>query len=113
MPDAKTTLLLCLGIVAFGFAVFWSVTLQRERKRGERVAPTGYELFVGFFTDFFDTIGIGSFAVTTSLYRARRTIDDRLLPGTLNVGHTLPTVAQAFLFIGAVQVEMTTLVSMI
>ena len=60
------------------------------------------------------TIGwSGSFATTTSLYRWRRTIDDRLLPGTLNVGHTLPTIAQAFIYTGSIEVEIKTLVSMI
>jgi uncharacterized membrane protein YfcA len=117
MPDAKTTLLICLGIVGFGFVAFWGSRIVRARNAarasGERIGPTPYELFVGFVTDFLDTIGIGSFATTTAFYRARRTIDDRHLPGTLNVGHTLPTITQAFLFIGAVQVEMKTLILMI
>ena len=38
---------------------------------------------------------------------------DERIPGTLNVGHTLPTIAQAFIFIAIVEVEMTTLVGMI
>jgi uncharacterized membrane protein YfcA len=116
MPDAKTTLFICLGIVAFAFIVFWTLTIVRKHKAGEeRVFPTPYELLVGFVTDFFDTLGIGSFATTTSLYRARRTIDDRLLPGTLNVGHTIPTFAQAFIYIYifAFAVEARTLISMI
>ena len=50
----------------------------------ERVAPNAWELLVGFVTDFLDTLGIGSFATTTSLYRARKTIDDRLLPGRID-----------------------------
>jgi hypothetical protein len=29
MPDAKTTLFLCLGIVAFGFVAFWAWTIVR------------------------------------------------------------------------------------
>src|SRR6185436_4474104 len=86
---------------------------RRARPGDPSVRPSVYELVVGFITDFFDTLGIGSFATTTALYRARRTIDDRVLPGTLNVGHTLPTILQAYLFLGSVEVEATTLVSMI
>src|SRR6185295_19240181 len=71
------------------------------------------QLVVGFVTDFLDTLGIGSFATTTSLYRARKTIDDRLLPGTLNVGHTIPTFVQAFIYTKSVEVEPRTLISMI
>jgi uncharacterized membrane protein YfcA len=110
--DPRTTLFVVLGVVAAAFTGYWA----RALLAGARVAelrPTLYELFVGLVTDFFDTLGIGSFATTTSLYRARKTIDDRLLPGTLNVGHTIPTFAQAFIYIGVVEVEMRTLVAMI
>lgn len=100
MPDAKTTLFLLLGVVALGFVAFLAAALLRAaRAGGERVLPNAWELAVGFVTNFFDTLGIGSFATTTALYRWRRTIDDRLLPGTLNVGHTIPTFAQAFIYI--------------
>ena len=85
----------------------------REPIRRNGVVPTPYELLVGFITDFLDTLGIGSFATTTSLYRARHTIDDRLLPGTLNVGHTIPTVAQAFIYVKVIEVDSATLIWMI
>jgi uncharacterized membrane protein YfcA len=112
MPAAKTTLFLVLGAVAVAFAAFWCRALLAGARQG-RVRPSAYELLVGFVTDFFDTLGIGSFATTTSLYRWRRTIDDRLLPGTLNVGHTIPTFAQAFIYTENIAVEMRTLVAMI
>ncbi len=60
---------------------------------------------IGFVTNFFDTLGIGSFATTTAVYRLRRLVPDELIPGTLNVGHALPTVAQALIFIAVVQVD--------
>ena len=114
MQDAKTTLLIVLGVVGVAFTIFWIRALfVTGRTTSERVRPNAYELFVGVVTDFFDTLGIGSFATTTALYRARRTIDDRLLPGTLNVGHTLPTIAQAYIYIQVIEVETTTLVTMI
>ena len=114
MPSALTTLIVLLGIVGLAFTIFWVRALAAGAKeRGEGVAPTPYQLLVGFVTDFLDTLGIGSFATTTTLYRARKTIDDRLLPGTLNVGHTLPTIVQAFIFTQVVEVEIKTLVLMI
>jgi uncharacterized membrane protein YfcA len=39
-------------------------------------------------------------------------VDDRLIPGTMNVGNTLATVTQAFIFMTAVDVDPVTLVSM-
>lgn len=68
---------------------------------------------IGFVTDFFDTLGIGSFAPTTALLKFTKQIDERILPGTLNVSHTLPVVFEAYIFIEKVEVEMTTLVALI
>jgi uncharacterized membrane protein YfcA len=112
MNDPKNLLLLLLGVIGAAFVAFWGWSL-RASARTESMRPGLYELGVGFVTDFFDTLGIGSFATTTTLYRFRSVIDDRLLPGTLNVGHTLPTIAQAFLFTQSVEVEARTLISMI
>ena len=69
-------------------------------------------LAIGFVTNFFDTLGIGSFAPTTAAFKFRRVVPDESIPGTLNVGHMLPTVAQGIIFIGVVRVGPTTLVSM-
>jgi uncharacterized membrane protein YfcA len=83
-----------------------------SRERGGR-APTLLELAIGFVTNFFDTLGIGSFAPTTSIFKLRRLVPDEQIPGTLNVGHTPPTIVQAFVFIAIVQVDMTTLILLI
>ena len=40
-------------------------------------------------------------------------VPDRLIPGTLNVGHTLPTITQAFIYTLAIDVDVTTLILMI
>ncbi len=66
----------------------------------------------GFFTNFLDTLGIGSFAQQTAIFKIFKMVDDRLIPGTMNVGNTLATVTQAFIFMTAVKVDPVTLVSM-
>ena len=76
-------------------------------------APTALSLPVGAVTNFLDTLGIGSFATTTALFRFFKMVPDRVIPGTLNVGHTLPTVVQAFFYISVIPVDVVTLVSMI
>jgi uncharacterized membrane protein YfcA len=68
-------------------------------------------LGIGLITNFFDTLGIGSFAQQTALFKFFRLVDDRLIPGTMNVGDTLPTVAQAFIFMAAVDIDPATLIS--
>ena len=75
--------------------------------------PTASQIGIGAVTNFFDTLGIGSFATTTALFRLWRLVPDRIIPGTLNAGHTLPTIAQAYIFTTIIPVDVLTLVSMI
>jgi uncharacterized membrane protein YfcA len=103
--DAKTLLLGGLGAVL----VLYLVTILR----GGLQPPTALHTLIGFVTAFLDTLGIGSFATTTSIYKLRNLVPVKLIPGTLNVGHTTPTIAQAFIYTQLVPVESTTLVSMI
>lgn len=110
MSLAKAALFALLAAVTIVFCYTW---WQELRRRGHLRRPTGYEGLVGFITDFLDTLGIGSFATTTTLYRLRGTVPDEKIPGTLNVGHTLPTIAQAFIYITILEVDMTTLILMI
>ena len=103
--DAKTLLFVGLGVML----VIYAVTLFR----GGFVAPTPLQTAIGFVTAFFDTLGIGSFATTTAVYKLRNMIPVKLIPGTLNVGHTLSTIAQAFIYTQLVPVEPATLALMI
>ena len=57
--------------------------------------------------------GIGAFATTTAAFELFRRVPDEQIPGTLNVGHALPTIAQALIFIAVVEVDPVTLVGMI
>jgi len=54
---------------------------------------------LGAVTNFFDTLGIGSFAPTMAWLKLRNLVPDRLIPCTMLVGHTLPTVTQALIFL--------------
>lgn len=127
--DAKGMLFIALGL----FTVFYLIVLVRAvldgRRRaagqapsdsapgvatsGPAVVPTPHGLATGAVTNFFDTLGIGSFATTTSIFRFLRMVPDEKIPGTLNVGHTLPAITQAFIYTRVVPVESTTLISMI
>lgn len=111
MPGARTVLLGALALVTLAFAAAWARAARRGGQRPARPDLPG--LLVGFVTNFFDTLGIGSFAPTTSIFKLRRMVADERIPGTLNVGHTPPTVAQAFIYISIVQVDPATLASLI
>jgi uncharacterized membrane protein YfcA len=112
----KSALLVALGLLTATYLVVWVRSVQGSGGRGpagEGARPGARPLLIGFVTNFLDTLGIGSFATTTSLFRFLRLVPDELIPGTLNVGHTTPSVTQAFIYIVIVSVAMPTLVSMI
>ena len=103
--DAKQLLFVGLGLFLIVYAVIVA--------RGGFVKPTVFQTAIGFVTAFLDTLGIGSFATTTSVYKLRNMVPVKLIPGTLNVGHTLATIAQAFIYTKIVPVESKTLILMI
>ena len=75
--------------------------------------PCAFDLAVGFVTNFFDTLGIGNFAPTTAAFKFTRRIPDEDIPGTLNVGHALPVLTEALIFIAAIVVDPRLLIAMI
>ncbi len=80
-----------------------------------RRIPMAGLLGVGFGANFFDTLGIGSFATTTAVLRLFRMVNDEDIPGTLNVGHAIPTISEAIIFIillGGL-IDVPTIVSMV
>jgi uncharacterized membrane protein YfcA len=95
------------AFTAFYLTMWWSAVAKTKP------VDTALELGTGFVTNFFDTLGIGSFAPTTAIFKFFKMVPDRLIPGTLNVGHTLPTITQAFIYTVAIQVDPKTLIFMI
>jgi uncharacterized membrane protein YfcA len=103
----KTVILVAMWISAAGYSVWWYL------HRLTRLRTNAFSLAVGAVTNFFDTLGIGSYATTTAALRFRRSIRDADLPGTLNAGHCLPVIVQALIFIASVNVGAVTLFAMI
>jgi uncharacterized membrane protein YfcA len=100
-----------LGLMTAFFGYFYLTDVARNQKKFSDKPWPG--LFgTGFITNFFDTLGIGSFAQQTAIFKFFHFVDDRIIPGTMNVGNTIPTVTQAFIFMTAVKVEPLTLISM-
>ena len=168
--NPRNALLVVLALVALSYIVLVVRTTLRGAPNGEPSVPGPGGIGTGFVTNFFDTLGIGSFATTTTIFRLKltppqkrmwamvfgligavavillgvlkpellfgrgtwfvvtivallaagllvlyssETVDDQRIPGTLNVGHTLPTIAQAFIFTTIVPVDPRTLILLI
>ena len=97
----------------FGFNFFKDYSKAKANNELEEVS-TGKAIVTGFVTDFFDTLGIGSFAPTVALFNTLKlNVSDRLIPGTLNVGHTIPVVCEALIFTTVIEVDPLTLFALI
>jgi len=111
MSTTKTALFIALALIGV-YYLYILLGASREQGAGPK-GPSPLLIAIGFVTNFFDTLGIGSFATTTSIYKLKSLVRDEVIPGTLNVGHTLPTIVQAFIYIAVIDVDMKTLILMI
>ncbi len=116
-----TALLSTLGLLSAVYVALWTrAVVAAKRIAGAEHSPatdarfpTAEQIGLGAATNFLDTLGIGSFATTTAYFRLRRMVPDRIIPGTLNSGHTMPTVVEAFAYMAFIPVDVLTLISMI
>src|SRR5919201_212904 len=112
--DARDVLFVALGLTTVLYVSILVGGLRRaKREQSQRSVANRAGLATGFITNFFDTLGIGSFATTTSIFRHWRLVRDERIPGTLNVAHTLPTIVQAFIYTRLIPVDSRTLIFMI
>jgi len=103
----KIGLFIALAIFVAGYLAIWIGSIRKLETPGPR------ELFVGLITNFFDTLGIGSYAPTTSFFKLWGLVRDEHIPGTMNIGDVLPSTLEAFIYITVVQVDVLTLTLMI
>ncbi|MGL5640662.1 MAG: sulfite exporter TauE/SafE family protein [Paraclostridium sp.] len=105
--------LLAAFVSLFSFNFFKDLS-KAKKSNGFEDVPTWKPFTTGLVTDFFDTLGIGSFAPTVAMMNALKiNIPDKLIPGTLNVCHTIPVVLEAFIFTTVIKVDSLTLISLL
>lgn len=86
-------------LIPVGLAVLlFAIVLLRAAIR-QSATPSLEALVVGAVVNFFDTLGIGSFAPTTAWLKFRRLVPDRLIPPTMLVGLTPPSMMEAIIFL--------------
>ena len=97
-------------VAVFAF-VFGKDVLRHKDE--PKTKPYWFSGLVGLVANFLDTLGIGSFAQITAIFKATKAVDDKIIPGTLNVANAFPIALQAFIFISVIEVEVVTLISLI
>ena len=110
MVTARVILYTVLVIVNIATIIAW-IAVARRRHLRERASWS--DGVIGCVTNFLDTLGIGSYAQITALFKLRGEPSDELIPGTLNVGSAVPSFLGSLLFFGAIAVEPVLLACMV
>ena len=111
--EPKYILVALLIVIAVAFHAYWYVFESRRQHQPGALKPKPLAMGVAFIANFFDTLGIGSYATTTSMSKLWGVMPDEKIPGTLNVGYVMATVVQAVIFMTIIQVDFLTLISII
>lgn len=107
-----TILLVLLIIFAVVYAFIYISAFIKNRNNLSKQSWWKF-ILIGLITDIGDTLGIGNFAPTASIFKIFKLVDDRVIPGTMNAAHCLAVVTEALIFITVIKVEPVTLVTMV
>lgn len=110
--SAATILLIIMWIFA---AVFFVVLVRDVLAHKDELDKTkmGYNSLISLIANFFDTLGIGSYAIATSAWKFNKSVRDDLIPGTLNVAFGIPICVEATITMTRIEMDSLTLVLMI
>ena len=110
--SAATILLIIMWIFA---AVFFVVLVRDVLAHKDELDKTklGYNSIISMIANFFDTLGIGSYAIATSAWKFNKSVRDDLIPGTLNVAFGIPICVEATITMTRIEMDSLTLVLMI
>jgi uncharacterized membrane protein YfcA len=86
-------------LVPLSLAILLFALILARSAIAKRTIPNFEAALVGAIVSFFDTLGIGSFAPTTAWLKFRRLVPDRLIPPTMLVGLTPPSMAESIIFL--------------
>ncbi|HKC02129.1 MAG TPA: hypothetical protein VKC17_02355 [Sphingomicrobium sp.] len=93
-------------LVPLGLAILLFGLILLRATIAARAKPNFESMLVGAIVSFFDTLGIGSFAPTTAWLKFRKIVPDRLIPPTMLVGLTPPSMAESIIFLVALGVRV-------
>jgi uncharacterized membrane protein YfcA len=120
MNVAQSAFYIAIGAASVAFVIV-GISAARRNRAGAEVRmpdqvirrPTVVELIIGAVVAFFDTLGIGSFAPTTAIFKLLHIVPDELIPGTLNVGLNVAALLESLIFVTAIVVEPVLLITIV
>lgn len=105
-----------LLILLWSYAVVFVILLLKDiftNRRSLNKNKLTQNIVISGVSNFFDTLGIGSFGIVASLWKFTKSIPDSLIPGTLNTAFAIPTVVEASIYIHRIEMDIPTLALMI
>ena len=99
-----------LVIYAIVVAVIVFTDYFKNREKYVSLKSKALHFIIGIVVNFLDALGIGNFATTVAAYGVFNLVEDKKIPGTLNVGIAIPVIFEALMFTSTVKVEFTTLI---
>ena len=107
----RIILLSFTGMQGFLMISDYSKAKRENRLEDESCVKAGISGMIG---NFFDTLGVSSFAVIIAMGNVMKMkFKDKELPAMLNVSCAIPNITEALIFLTAIEVDSTTLVSML
>ncbi len=104
-------ILLLIVVVNGIFAIQFIRDLLKNKAAA--LKESGHSLFLAGWSVlvfFLSTFGVSDFALSTIVYRAKKLIPDKKLPGTLNTQCVVPVAVMALAYIAVISVDTLTLV---
>lgn len=98
MARGEPAMLIAL-LVPLGLAMLLYGAILIRAAIASRAVPRLEAILLGAVVNFFDTLGIGSFAPTTAWLKFRKLVPDRLIPPTMLTGLTPPAMAESAIFL--------------
>jgi uncharacterized membrane protein YfcA len=86
-------------LVPIGLATLAFMIILARAALAARAKPSLEAFLLSVVVNFFDALGIGSFAPTTAWLKFRKLVPDRLIPPTMIVGLGPPTMAESVIFL--------------
>jgi uncharacterized membrane protein YfcA len=109
----NVALLAFYSALAVAAIAFITGAVRAARNYRYKRRPTPIELAIGVVVNFFDALGIGSFAPTTALCKLLKLVPDEEIPGTLNAGLTPTALLESVIYVTAVLVDPLLLIAMV
>lgn len=108
--NAVTIFLAIVIILTIIFVVYFLMDLVKNKEAIKNKEHWVNLSLAGLVTQFFDTLGIGSYGTLTAWFKISKAVPDKLIPGTLNTCTIITMTIMTLAYVTSIEVEIPTLI---